>query len=92
MKRITHEDWPINHDKPLLPYPERFVNSVNTDDAELMGARWTSGIRMAKNATTWRKRITPSRLGSNLTTTVLTKKVRRRTAYMMSVACHRLGS
>lgn len=92
IKRIALADWPMNHDAPLLLYPDRFVKSVNTKEAELIGARCTTGIKMAKNPTTWRMRMRPSRLGRNLTSTVLVSKVMKRTAYKMRVACHLLGT
>lgn len=92
MKRIALADCPTNHDTPLLLYPDRFVKSVNTKETGLIGARWTSGIRMAKNPTTWSIRMRPSRLGRSLIRKVFATKVMRRTAYRMRVACHRLGS
>ena len=88
MKRMAETDWPTNQDVPLLLYPDRFVNCVQTKALSLIGARWTSGIMMAKNPTTWRMRKRPSSVGSSLTSTVLANKVRRSTANSMRVACH----
>jgi hypothetical protein len=65
------------------------IKLVNTNDGELIGARCTTGIKMAKKSNMCRIRISPSRAGRYLIMTVFTKSVMRRTAYKRSVPCHR---
>jgi hypothetical protein len=62
---------PTKKDSSLVFHPPPLMNVANTSFADPWGARYTSGIRMAKNPSIWTQSTSPSIFGSHLARYVL---------------------
>lgn len=64
IKVYTGESSPTIKASPVVLHPPRFVNSVNTSEAELFGANTQSGMRTAKKPSRWNANTIFSTIGS----------------------------
>lgn len=91
-KEPTAVSCPIMQAAPVEDQPPKLENSVKTVFAGTFGARTQSGIKMAKNPKTCRKRMMDSNSGRCLAPTVLKTNEKTVTAIVIRVPCQAVGT